>query len=335
MKSKLRRIIKKFPAQRIAVVGDLMLDVYISGKASRISPEAPVPVVQVQQKRRCLGGAANVMRNITTLGGKVLAFGVTGADANGEKLRELLAQYNIDDIGVHADPSRKTTEKQRVIAGSQQLLRIDFEDTAEVESAIRRKICDELCSCIKSRAVDAIIFEDYGKGLLNSQMVQLLADEAKKTGIISALDPKPGHLESINNLTVMKPNRNEAFNMAGRVRTERVEPAEQDEKLHEVAQILMQRWQPQQLLISLSSQGMALFQPHEDLKIIPTRAREVFDVSGAGDTVIATYTLSLAAGAGPEEAAEIANHAAGIVVGKVGTVTVGVEELIGDIENER
>ncbi|MDD5698711.1 MAG: D-glycero-beta-D-manno-heptose-7-phosphate kinase [Victivallaceae bacterium] len=331
---RLRHIVDKFRDIRIAVVGDLMLDVYIWGKASRISPEAPVPVVQVKKKSCCLGGAANVMRNIVTLGGEVKAYGVIGEDADGEELKKLFTEYAIDPATLSVDKSRRTTNKQRIIASAQQLLRVDFEDTEVIGGLIRQEIIAQLTELIDSGAVDAVIFEDYGKGVLDEEMLSRLIPHARARNIITALDPKPGHLLKVQGLTVMKPNRSEAFALAGVFPQENGLPVEADGQLHQVAAQLLHDWKPDYLLISLAAQGMALFRQDAEMVVIPTKAREVYDVSGAGDTVIAAFTLALSTGADPVEAAEIANHAAGIVVGKVGTVTVSKEELIESFNRE-
>lgn len=182
--------------------------------------------------------------------------------------------------------------------------------------------------------IDAVIFEDYGKGLLEESMLQRIVDAACRKNIITALDPKPGHLMHVKGLTVMKPNRTEAFAMAGVFQKDSGVAVADDHDLKLVAEKLLEEWRPEHLLISLAAQGMALFRKNAEIVIIPTRAREVYDVSGAGDTVIAAFTLAMTAGATPEEAAEIANHAAGIVVGKVGTVTVSADELIKSFDLE-
>lgn len=327
-RTKLKELLRQISQQRIAVLGDLMLDVYVWGDASRISPEAPVPVVSIKRTTCCLGGAANVMRNVATLGGAVEAFGIIGADRNGEKIKELLHKHNISERYICIDSQRWTTEKQRVIAGSQQLLRVDYEDLSATDAKLRDRIVNDIIALIQQNQLDAIILEDYGKGLLEERMLQRICDAAKVAGVITALDPKPGHLMRVTGLSVMKPNRKEAFAMAGIFDQGQVENAEADEALKAVATHLLEQWQPEYLIISLAAQGMALFKPDGSLKIIPTRAQEVFDVSGAGDTVIAAFTLALSAGASAEVAAEVANHAAGIVVGKVGTVTVSADELL-------
>jgi len=327
-KTRLEALVKAFPGRRIAVVGDLMLDVYVWGKASRISPEAPVPIVQVKERTQCLGGAANVMRNVVTLGGSADAFGIIGDDSNGRAIIEMLNGYGINSAGVPADRRRRTTEKQRVIAGTQQLLRIDYEDLEDVAAEYRDRITAGVMELIRTKAIDAIIFEDYAKGLLESGMAQEITDAAKAAGIIVSLDPNPKHPLNLKGLTVMKPNRLEAFALAGKYMNDASIPPQEDADLKEVAEILMREWEPEYLLISLAAQGLALFDCRGGFTVIPTRAREVYDVSGAGDTVIAAYTLALAAKATGVEAAEIANHAAGIVVGKVGTVTVSAAELL-------
>ncbi|MDD5597691.1 MAG: PfkB family carbohydrate kinase [Victivallaceae bacterium] len=333
-RKRLSQIVDKFCDKRIAVVGDLMLDVYIWGKASRISPEAPVPVVQVKKKSCCLGGAANVMRNVVTLGGRVDAYGVIGADPDGEEIKRLFSDYAIDPSTLSVDRTRRTTKKQRIIASAQQLLRVDFEDTEKIGELIRQEIIDGVKELIEQQALDAIIFEDYGKGVLNEKMLEQIIESANKNNIITSLDPNPGHLHRVKGLSVMKPNRSEAFAMTGTFPQENGMPVEKDFQLQAVAAQLLEEWEPDYLIISLAAQGMALFRQGKEMVVIPTKAREVYDVSGAGDTVIAAFTLALCAGADPVEAAEIANHAAGIVVGKVGTVTVGKEELLESFNRE-
>jgi D-beta-D-heptose 7-phosphate kinase/D-beta-D-heptose 1-phosphate adenosyltransferase len=333
-RKRLTQIVDNFRDMKIAVVGDLMLDVYIWGKASRISPEAPVPIVQVKKQNSCLGGAANVMRNVVTLGGRVNAYGVIGDDSAGREIKELFRDYDIDPATLSVDGTRRTTKKQRIIASAQQLLRVDFEDTEKIDDIIRAEIIDKVKKLIDNRAVDAIIFEDYGKGVLNEKMLEQIIASANKNNIITSLDPNPGHQLKVKGLSVMKPNRSEAFALTGTFPQENGMPVEADTQLHAVAARLLEEWEPEYLIISLAAQGMALFRKDEKMVVIPTKAREVYDVSGAGDTVIAAFTLALCAGADPVEAAEIANHAAGIVVGKVGTVTVSKDELLESFNRE-
>ena len=323
----LAEIIRSFPERRIAVLGDLMLDVYLWGRVSRISPEAPVPVVNVVNRTCCLGGAGNVMRNVSTLGARAFAFGVVGRDQTGDELSGELGRHRIGTEGVLRDDSRRTTEKRRVIAGAPQLLREDYEDVHAASDEIRRGMVDRIAGLIRGGGVDAVIFEDYKKGLLTGWMLEELVAEARKAGVVTALDPKPGSVAPVKGISIMKPNRSEAFALAGMADTsEAVHPLE-DRNLAKVARRLLETWEPEHLLISLASQGMALFGRDGGVDVIPTRAREVFDVSGAGDTVTATFTLSLVSGATPVEAAELANRAAGVVVGKVGTAPIHYEEL--------
>ena len=323
----LLKITRSFPQRRIAVVGDLMLDVYLWGKVSRISPEAPVPVVKVTGRTCCLGGAANVMRNVSTLGAQAFAFGVIGRDQAGEELSIELKKHNIRLDGVCCDESRRTTEKRRVIAGVQQLLREDYEDLHAAPEEIRRRMVERIVGLIREKRIDAVIFEDYKKGVLASWMLEELVAEAEKAGVVTALDPKPGSMAPVRGISVMKPNRSEAFALAGMADVSDGTPPGEDRSLAEVARRLLEEWRPEHLLISLASQGMALFGRDGAVEVIPTRAREVFDVSGAGDTVTATFALSLVSGATPAEAAELANRAAGVVVGKIGTAPIHREEL--------
>jgi D-beta-D-heptose 7-phosphate kinase/D-beta-D-heptose 1-phosphate adenosyltransferase len=332
---RLSEIVHNFSGKRIAVIGDLMLDVYIWGAATRISPEAPVPIVRVNNQNACLGGAANVMRNIVTLGGNTAAFGIIGDDHDGAEVKKMLTGYCIDEKSVYTDPCRRTTQKQRIIAGTQQLLRIDYENTDAIDESFRQKITADVLELIDQNLLDGIIFEDYGKGVLNETMLETVIAAAAPKKVFTALDPKPGHLKPVKGLNMIKPNRSEAFTMAGKFNSDVKVPVEHDIELHEVAAQLLEEWQPEYLLVSLAAQGMALFTKNSLMKVIPTRAREVFDVSGAGDTVISAFTLAMAAGASCVEAAEIANHAGGIVVGKVGTVTVSAAELVNSFSDCR
>ena len=319
--------LSRFAGARVAVIGDVMLDVYLWGQVSRISPEAPVPVVSVDRRTSCLGGASNVMRNLRTLGATAYAYGVVGDDEPGRELIANLQEYGVVGDGIIIDKSRRTTEKKRIVAGSQQLLRVDTEDVFEVDDKIRRVIVDKVIGRIKAHELDAVIFEDYNKGLLSAWMLEEVICEARKAGVLTALDPKPGSLEPVKHLSVMKPNRVEAFAMAGIADDGVMTDVVNNELLHKVAAKLLDVWEPDLLLLSLASQGMALFRKDAEVEVIPTRAREVFDVSGAGDTVTATYTVSAISGAPARTAAEIANRAAGIVVGKVGTAPIMFDEL--------
>ena len=328
---RLNAVIEKIKTIRIAVLGDLMLDRYVSGTASRLSQEAPVPVLHVRKSEVRLGGAANVMRNLTSLGVKhVLAFGIVGQDRDGEELCALLQKGGVNTEGVFAVSDRRTTVKQRVIAGSQQVVRMDFEDTEPVSEDVRNVLVEQICSRMKAGQIDALILEDYAKGLLERDMLQVIADTAREYGVYTSLDPHPGHDMKVRGLSLMTPNRAEVFDLAEHYWTEPEDVVEEDLVLRKVAMKVMENWIPDSLLVTLSHQGMALFKREQpdSIFVIPTLAKEVFDVCGAGDTVIATYTLCMAAGATGEEAAEISNHAAGIVVGKAGTAVTDIPELL-------
>lgn len=323
----LAKILAKFPDCRIAVIGDLMIDSYVWGVVERISPEAPVPVVQVSKTSCCLGGAANVMRNIVTLGGKVDAFGLVGNDSNGELIRQMLRDYQIDPAGVLTDFDRPSIRKERVISGSQQLLRVDYETPAPAGEKLRDELLNKVKEHLANGKVQALIIEDYAKGLFSESMAQELIDCANQHNVITVLDPNPRNPMHLRGLTAMKPNRSEAFAMAGVPQTAQKGDAAEDETLKQVANIIMQNWQVKHLLISLAAQGMALFNSDGSSMVIPTRAREVYDVSGAGDTVVAATALAMAAGGDVRSAAELANYAAGVVVRQLGTATVSAQEL--------
>jgi D-glycero-beta-D-manno-heptose-7-phosphate kinase len=326
-KEKANNIINKFNGKKIAVVGDLMLDVYVWGKVSRISPEAPVPVVHVKRKSYALGGAANVMCNITSLGGEALAFGIIGKGDNGVFLLDLMNEQGINTKNIIIDDNYLTIEKQRIIADSQQLARVDYENQESVPCGIQENIKNRIISMLKNDEIDAIIFEDYAKGLLSSKMINEIIEIAKTKNIPVALDPHPSHKLDVKGLTLMTPNQSEAFTLAGVYPTELSEPVYKDPILLKVAKILNDEWNVKQLLITLGANGMALFEYGKDVVHIPTKAKEVFDVTGAGDTVIASYTLALLGGATGSEASEISNQAAGIIVGRVGTSSITPEEL--------
>jgi D-glycero-beta-D-manno-heptose-7-phosphate kinase len=327
-KEKLLKILKNIRNKRVAIIGDLMLDAYIWGKVTRISPEAPVPVVHVNKKTYCLGGAANVMRNIVSLGGQAFAFGVVGRQENGQLLLQLINEQNINSDNIIIDQQYQTIEKQRIMADSQQLVRVDYEDKETISQELRDSLTNKIIDLINKNKLDAIIFEDYAKGLITSEMINKISALAKTKGIITALDPHPGHKLHFNGLTLMTPNQSEAFTLAGIYNKELSDKPDQDKNLHEVAEQLTTDWGTEQLLITLGAKGMVLFHKDNSPVHIPTVAKEVYDVTGAGDTVIATYTLGLLGGLQGPEAAELANHAAGIIVGRIGTSYVTPEELL-------
>ena len=329
-----RSAVENFSSAKIAVIGDLMLDVYLWGAVNRISPEAPVPVVNVKKRTSCLGGAANVMRNIATCGGNAIAFGAIGNDESGRELLRELQDFGIDHSGIVTSNIRRTTEKCRVIAGAQQLLRTDFEDTIALEDELREKMVCSIEKLICEKQINAIIFDDYAKGVLAAWMLERIIAVAQKHNVVTILDPKPktGGVPAVKGLTLLKPNRSEAFALSKVLDDNNGCDPAQDQNLLLAARKIYSEWEPESLLISLASQGMALFQKGELLKIIPTMAREVFDVSGAGDTVAAVCTMALAGGCDAITAASIANHAAGVVVGKIGTAPILKDELLAALD---
>jgi D-beta-D-heptose 7-phosphate kinase/D-beta-D-heptose 1-phosphate adenosyltransferase len=325
-----------FANQRIAVVGDLMLDRYIWGRADRISQEAPVPVVRVRRETETPGGAANVVMNIHSLGGQACVFGVVGADAHGRTLTDLLRNAGVDVDGVAVVPDRPTTVKTRVLAGGQQVCRVDREEEGPLDPGALRDLEQRVEQALTGGRVDALIFEDYAKGLLGAELVARLTERARACGVPAALDPHPSHPLNVHGLTLMTPNRHEAFGLAGHYAYAPTQPVHTDKTLIAVGEKLLRDWDMEHLLVTLGGDGMALFHRGENgFHHIPTRAREVYDVSGAGDTVMASFVMALLAGAGPVQAAHISNHAAGIVVGKVGTVAVQAEELRHELEREQ
>jgi D-beta-D-heptose 7-phosphate kinase/D-beta-D-heptose 1-phosphate adenosyltransferase len=331
-KQRVSEILAAFKTKRVAVIGDMILDTYIWGDANRISQEAPVPVVRVKRRTERLGGAANVLCNISTLGGRAVACGLTGNDIDADHIARLMDENGIEKESLIRDASRPTTRKTRVIAASQQLVRIDNEETSDASSELRGKIVATISAMISDGGLDAIIFEDYAKGLLDSGMVAKIAETARRHKIPVALDPHPGHPLDVSGISIMTPNRSEAYGLAGIFHSESPRTGDQTAELGEVAEAIQNRWNPDHLLIPLGADGMAIFSRGEEPVVIPTMAMEVFDVSGAGDTVIAAFTLAIISGATPLEAAKIANHAAGAVVAKIGTVSVTPEELLATIE---
>ncbi len=325
-------LINKFPEFHIGVIGDIIFDKYIWGHASRISPEAPVPVVRVKKKTTTLGGAANVLRNLSSLGVHPSGFGIIGDDADGVELINLCNTLAINTDGLIIDASRITTVKTRLIANNQQVARIDDEIDAHINNSLTNQLILSITESIDRGQLDALIIEDYNKGVITNSLIAKITGITQKKGIPVALDPHPGNELNMNGITLLTPNRQEAFALAGEYLTPSVFPIKNDQKLLKVGEKLLTESVEKMLLITLGSGGMALFEREKAPIHIPTLAQEVFDVSGAGDTVIATFMSSLLAGANPLEAATIANHAAGIVVGKVGTVPVDHECLLNSFE---
>jgi len=316
---------------RILVVGDAMLDHFIWGSVGRISPEAPVPVVEFERENFMPGGAANVARNLAALKCSVELFGVVGQDHAARQLKSLLEAQRIGCGHLMATPERLTSVKTRVVAHKQQVVRVD----RETRNALNAAMTDRLIRAIKSKMsrIDAVIIGDYGKGVVTQLLLKQLKNVCHKHGVWLSLDPKPLHALDLAGLSLITPNRKEAFALASLPDETRNPNPLADKNLMKVTERLLGQLRPAVLLITLGDLGMLLCHRHDKPFHIPTIAQEVFDVSGAGDTVISTFTLCIAAGASPLEAAIISNHAAGIVVGKLGTATVGREELLESFAN--
>ncbi|MGD0498375.1 MAG: PfkB family carbohydrate kinase [Bryobacteraceae bacterium] len=324
-KASLRSLIAGFAAKRTLVIGDLMLDEFIWGKVSRISPEAPVPVVNVSGESYYPGGAANVARNVREFTAGAAVMGRTGGDAHGQRLLDLLKAQGVDASAALRDPAYSTAVKTRIIARNQQVVRVDRESTEPLSGAQTERAMRLLDGMIG--AVDALIVADYGKGFVTQPLADYICRAAREHGKILTVDPHPHTSLRWRGATAIKPNRAEALAAAGLPSTEPAGPPLDDGPLLDTGKRLLDLWETESLLITLGEQGMLLFSQGAPPYHTPARAREVFDVSGAGDTAIAVFTLGLAAGTTPAEAAELANRASGIVVGKIGTATVTAAEL--------
>lgn len=316
--SRLKSLFKGFDGKRIAVVGDLMLDRYYWGAVNRISPEAPVPVVEVDEESTRLGGAANVANNIASLGGIPFLVGVVGTDDGGVLLRKTVESQGFSSEGLVKDASRPTTVKTRVIAHSQHVVRIDQEVKSDIGNEVERRMLDVLTSHLPS--IDAIILEDYNKGVMTRGLIRTVIELARKHGRIVTVDPKFNNFFEYRQATVFKPNRKETEEALGVRLGSNVD-------VESAGRTLLERLQAENVLMTLGERGMALFERSGEASFVPTHARHVADVSGAGDTVVATLTIALAAGAGTKEAAALANHAGGIVCGEVGIVPISKPAL--------
>jgi len=317
-------ILNNFKKASVLVIGDLVMDHFVWGKVRRISPEAPVPVVEVSSESFMLGGAANVVNNIHSLGGKVLVCGVVGRDEMGKKLVHELRLKGISSDGVIVEDGRPTSVKTRVIAHSQQVVRFDREKKEKVHLDTVKTIMDYVSEKINS--FDSIIISDYAKGVISEELVEEVIALAKKKDKPIAVDPKVGHFDFYKYATIVTPNNDEASKASG------IE-IENEASLLRAGEVLLNKLGSDAVLITKGEHGMSLFENNGEITHIPTVAKEVYDVSGAGDTVIGTVALSMASGASLKEAAVISNFAAGIVVGKIGTATVTPKELKDAVDN--
>ena len=324
--NRIRQILSGAQKARILVVGDVMLDQFIWGGVSRISPEAPVPVLDFTGESYMPGGAANVARNLVSLAVKTELFGAIGHDDAGTKLQKLLSEQKIGCSGLIMTTTRHTSIKTRIVAQQQQVVRVDRETRGPLDERGTMRLLEVFKTKLKD--ADAVIVGDYGKGVVTQLLLNEMKSLCRERGVWLSLDPKPVHHLNLSNLSLITPNRKEAFELANLPDDTKDANPFADKNLMLVADRLLNELRPAVLLITLGELGMLLCQRDQKPFHIPTVAQEVFDVSGAGDTVIATFTLAIAAGASPVEAAIVSNHAAGIVVGKRGTATTSSEELL-------
>ncbi len=314
----LRGYLQRFPQASVLVVGDLILDHYVMGRVSRISPEAPVPVVHVQSESLRLGGAANVFNNILALGGKADLCGVIGSDESGRLLMKELGGTRSGRGGVVIDPDRPTTRKSRVIAHNQQIVRYDIEGRNELKGTLRQKILRYVESRI--RELSCIVVSDYAKGVVSAALMSEIVRLAALRKVPVIVDPKVEHFSYYKGVTVLTPNHLEAAQASGL-------HGDSDPTIDEAGAMISQRLGCQSVLITRGEKGMSLYEGDGASWHLPTKARQVYDVTGAGDTVIGTLALALSAGASIKTGAVMANYAAGIVVGMVGTATVSPKQL--------
>jgi D-beta-D-heptose 7-phosphate kinase/D-beta-D-heptose 1-phosphate adenosyltransferase len=316
--------VSRFASKKVLVLGDVMLDRFVWGSVSRISPEAPVPVVQILKETSCLGGAANVAANIRSLGGIPFPLTVVGKDPEGADLRARFKQLSMPSSGILIDNERATSVKTRIIAHHQQVCRTDREDRMPLSREIRSRII----RCFRRHLdeMDAVIVSDYAKGLISPELLKNLLPTARDAGKVICVDPKLRDLGAYRPATVITPNLAEAELASGM-------SIQTDRELIAAGKKILGQTGIDHLLITRGEHGMALFEGNDHAKVtrIPTVAREVYDVTGAGDTVISTLALGLVSGLSILESAVLANIAAGIVVGKLGTASVSPEELIGKI----
>lgn len=319
---RLKQILKNFEGKEIIVVGDIMLDHFIKGSVSRISPEAPVPVVDVKKEFFVAGGAGNVAVNLAALGAKPIMISVVGTDLGGEMLKDFLSEKKVNTTGIAHDNERPTTQKIRVMAEQQQVVRFDRESKKTISPAISKICMKSFQAAIKT--AKGVILSDYGKGMLSDQNIQTIINLCRKHRIPVCVDPKIDNFKKYKHITCMTPNTKEAWEGAGD------SPKPGEEAIEKLGQKILKMLSAQSILITRSADGMSLFEKGKKKPYtVRATAREVYDVTGAGDTVISVLTLALAAGATLQEASVISNYAAGIVVEKSGTATATRSEIEG------
>jgi len=320
MKNKLARILEKFKHLHLVVVGDLMLDRFVWGDVERISPEAPVPVVQVISESSRLGGAANVVNNIRSLGARVTACGIVGDDAAGNSILQQLVRIGASTTGVISDSQFQTIQKTRIIARPrhQQIVRLDREGQGVPRAATLAKLRDLVLR--NSKKCDGIVISDYGKGVVHGELLKSLSALCKGRGLLCVVDPKKENYARYKFFSLITPNKDEASEASGIA-------VRDDASLLRAGRKLVRRWRAGAVLITRGADGMSLFRPRGRAQHFPTEPRDVFDVTGAGDTVVAVCALALACGAGFEDTVLMANLAAGIVGEEAGTTAVSLEKL--------
>lgn len=324
------KAMESFKNSSVLIVGDVGLDEYIVGEVKRISPEAPVPVVEVQKQDHRIGLAANVAANITSLGGKAELIGVVGEDIARENLSRLLEQYNIDSENLIVDPERPTTLKTRIMAGHQQIVRVDYEKRRYLSEKTKKQLLDRVQAQIKN--VDVVIVQDYAKGVFDEQTCQAVIKLARAQNKMVLVDPNRNTpLAYYKGANLFKPNKDEALKLVG---LNFDDHKEDYDILLTAGEKLQQELQAEYIIVTAGKQGMRIFHDQK-MKVLPTYAREVYDVTGAGDTVIGTIALSLASGLSIEMAGVLANFAAGVVVGQVGCVPCLKKDLVSYIESHQ
>ena len=321
-KEKLQKVFAQFDGFNVVVIGDAMVDAYMWGKVERISPEAPVPIVACTNQENRLGGAANVALNIQALGATPILCSVVGDDSKGVIIRELLHAENLTDEGIFVDPSRPTTVKSRIISDNQHLLRIDWERTDNLSPEVEVAFTNHILSIIERHKVDAIVFEDYDKGAITVDLIRRVVEKARAKGIPTLVDPKKRNFTAYNGVTLFKPNYKEL------VEGLKLDVKKNDfEGIFNAAKYIHRQMDVELVFITLSELGVFISNGNS-YDAIPAHMREIADVSGAGDTVISTASLCLAAGLSPEETATIANMAGGLVCEKVGVVPINKQLLL-------
>jgi rfaE bifunctional protein kinase chain/domain len=323
---KVRSIQQSQKKPSILVIGDLMIDHYIWGSATRLSPEAPVPIVNVKNETTTLGGAANVAQNLAALGARVTLSGLIGDDVFGNRLIEILVGEGISADAVLKDNQRPTTVKTRIVAGSHQLVRVDREITDHVLRELEDQLVSKLDAAIND--ADIVLFSDYGKGLFSKDLTQRLIRLAGQKNKKVIVDPKGLDYEKYKGAFIIKPNRKELAEAAG------AEKIRSIEDLQKAARVIFRQTEAEYLVVTLSEEGMVILD-EITYKLLPVKATAVFDVTGAGDTVLAAMAYFLASGLNVEEACELANHAAAIVIRSVGSATTTIDEIINDMEKDK